>query len=156
MTGFPNRPVRSQFGPQFQDAYPVRDPTREVSAEKGNLAYHQVVGAGLMAPLVLALIDIDTVAVEANVEAWNKDGLVASPYDPPTVSNQGGGVYHLTYNAQYPDEGDNLVTIDIQFAVAQVQYPGTGTAQAGKVDPNTIGIQTSGLGAGAKVLVLGW
>ena len=131
MSGFPNRPNRKAFGPKYLDDKPVRDPQKEVSAQIGNLGYHQVAGLGVVSCLAWALIDVSAETVLAHAEAWNPNGETASPFDPPTFAKTATGDGELTYNSTYPDEDGVDVATNFAAGLATLQeFPAAGNPYA--------------------------
>jgi len=115
---FPIRPSRSSFGPDPVNTRPVRDPSRELDGEKvGRLMFHQLAGLGVVSPLAWLLSDgaTTTPALLAHAEAWNPNGLLTTPYDPPVITYDGTGLFTIDFNAQYPDHTGALQTLALSF-----------------------------------------
>lgn len=123
MASFPTRPSRSAFGPAtLTNKYPVRDPSKEVGADKFALSYWTQAGAAGAIPLAWVLCTFtgpSTIALTAHFEAWdpNRTGTA------PSVSRSGAGVYVVTYAASYPDE--NGTSIPTQLYGASVSPRGS-------------------------------
>jgi len=119
MASFPARPSRSDFGPDVVDTQPVIDPTREISAARFQLMFHQLAGCGLLVPRVAYHFTADNPpALIQRVEAWNPKSLVAAPFDDPNLVRNGVGSYTIEYQPAITDLDGNAVAIAFQWAMA--------------------------------------
>lgn len=156
MAGFPTRLVRSDLGPEYQNTMPVRDPSRQIGATITNLSFRQLTGVNMTADLAWLIIDIDALNVTSHAECWNIEGATSGEYAPPVISDEGGGVYHITYNPEYQDETGEYIPVNFRGALAQVQEPHFGRPQlwAGRIAANVIRLRVSGFTGGERVLVI--
>lgn len=111
--GFPTRPVRDAFGPEPVNAYPVRDPNKELDGETvGRLMLHQLSGVGQTVDLADLVFVGATQVINYRSEAWNPKRQTIAPYAPPGISRTSAGLYVVTYASTYPDhKGDAQPTI---------------------------------------------
>ena len=155
MTGYPARIIRSDLGGEYQDTAPVRDDTKQISADITNLAFRQMVGVNLTADLAWLIVDIDSLSVISRAEAWNPEAGTTGTYAAPVVTDEGGGLYNITYSNDYPDANGDDVPVNFRGAFAQVQEPSSGSpvVNAGRIASNVIQLRTSGFSGGEQVLV---
>ena len=104
MSGFPNRPNRSAFGPTRQDERPVENPVTELGADDMNLDFHQNAGMGLVIQRVAILVGVSGAAI---VSPHAYQGLAWDPTqsipDIPVTYN-GVGDYTVNFLSSYDDE----------------------------------------------------
>ena len=138
--GFPTRVSRNAIGPTFAERYGVSDPTKEVGKDFFNLASWQLAGAGLMVPLVWALMHWDGAAMvlDGSAEAWDPNGAYL-----PTLARTSAGIYVVTYAATYPDEtgtprAPGLTWCQVISQGATIA-PGQGTITSARIITTAIG-----------------
>ncbi len=120
MSGFPGRPARSHFGPTYRNAQPVYDPSKELGAQAINLLCWQVAGAGRTVPLAVLLIQGDGALLLQQL-AFDPRGKLENV----DVEKTGTGVYKVTFEAAYPNEGGVMATLTPRAALVAPQS-GTG------------------------------
>lgn len=146
MTGFPNRPGLSSFGPNVVNTRPVRDPSRELHADTFNLMRFQIAGMGLVVPRAFLHFTADNPAVQlARAETWNPSASTASPFDDPSITRQATGNYNVEYTSPVTDRDGNSVALSFVWGFGVVTTaslvvrktvqvtPLSGTANAVKV-----------------------
>lgn len=139
MSGFPNRPVRTLYGPTMVNTRPVRDRSREVDAATVNLERWQLAGAGLMVPRAVILLDGATASIVYRAEAWNPDAVVDATHPDPTVTKLTTGTYAVEYEATYPDHDGTAVNTVFNFMRCQPQEVSTKTAHQCRLTSNRKG-----------------
>jgi hypothetical protein len=107
MGGFPGRPSRNEFGPTYEDEFPVENPKRELGQEVMNLNMWQLAGAGLVSPKVVitATVSGSTVTVTNQLLAWDPKQLLSNI----AIAYNSTGNYTPTFASTYPDEKGNAV-----------------------------------------------
>lgn len=100
--GFPTRPNRAAFGPDYENERPVTDVKREIGAGIFNLSFWQLAGLSRVAPRAILVASVSGGAVTTTHQmlAWDPNGelpLLAWTYD-------GVGEYSVALDDQYPDE----------------------------------------------------
>jgi hypothetical protein len=118
--GYPNRISRAALGPDKIDPKPVRDVTRQVSAQELKLIYWQLTGLNRAAArvLVYATVSGGVVTVTEQYIAWDPNGALPLL----TFGYSGVGVYTFAFPAaQYDDESGNDVTIVLRAGPAWTQ-----------------------------------
>jgi hypothetical protein len=107
MGGFPGRPSRDEFGPTYEDEFPVENPKRELGQAVINLNMWQLAGAGLVSPKVVitATVSGSAVTVTNQLLAWDPNQTGAAI---PIAYNSTGN-YTPTFASTYPDEKGNSV-----------------------------------------------
>lgn len=111
MPGFPNRPVRAEFGPDPVNRRPVRDPEQELDASVGRLIMWQLSGLGLTAPR--AWVDINCLDPTPAVLDWAAAWDPRRELDAPVVARTGAGVYTVAFEADYPDESGAATAFEL-------------------------------------------
>jgi len=144
MSGFPTRPTRATFGPPLENRRPVRNPRRELDASLASLAFWQVAGLGVVAPIAWVLCaksgDLgDEVTVVSHAEAWNPDGALPGP----EVERTAGGIYLVEYAASYPDADGADTLLELLFGAAAPQP----TGEIGAAAESLVGVVTRGSGS---------
>lgn len=111
MSGFPSRPGRNAFGPEFENATPIRNPKQNVGAEFMNLASWQLAGAGLVIPRALVKCRVSGAAITVSWQnlSWDPKGELALI----TAVYLGAGDYRLEFAANYADETGVPVPFDL-------------------------------------------
>lgn len=132
MSGFPTRPTRNGFGPSLQDEYPLVDPTKEVGASALNLAFWQLAGVGLTAPLALLHCTVNGGSVAVAQQALAFDPLLTLPLLAVTYSSV--GVYSLSFpSSEYADSIGALRTLTLfGGAVFPTSVSGSGRQALGQ------------------------
>jgi len=118
MAGFPTRPSRDDFGPEYKNTRPKRSADKELDASVFNLHCHQVAGLGAVSCLCWiegGIIAGPDVARVAHAEAWNPKGLETGAYTPPALARTGVGVYTFAYASTYPDETGAAIATNLQY-----------------------------------------
>lgn len=104
MSGFPNRPSRTAFGPEKRNERRVQNPETELDSAEMNLDFWQVAGMGLVAPrvVIIALASGGSLPTPYSYQgiAWDPKGLLGAI---PSVYN-GVGDYEFNFAATYPDQ----------------------------------------------------
>lgn len=147
MSGFPNRPSRTAFGPKPANRAPVVNPAQQIDGPTiGDLMMWQLAGGGVVSPLAWAFIPIAAAAIDvANVvtaEAWNpnKDQVA------PTPTRTALGVYQVQYEATYPDKDGNAINTALTFGAPIPQGLGASGqpcfATVTKTDARTFVVKT--------------
>jgi len=145
--GFPTRHSRAAFGPKFRNAKKLTNPEHDIGDAQFNRLFHQVSGMNLVSAMAYLTAHWDGAAMvlDSHAEAWNPDGSVVSPYDPPVLARSGAGIYSVQYEPQYPDENDELQTIDVQnprgFLVDYTGAAYIGILKAERTDARTIAVR---------------
>jgi hypothetical protein len=148
MTSFPNRPDLAALGPDAVDVYPVRDPSRALSAARFNLMKFQLAGLGVVTPLAFLSFSADTSpAVISRAEAWNPSGLTASPFNDPSLTKQATGNYDVEYTTPVTDKDGNSVALSFSWGFGVVVTPSLAVRKSVMVTP------LSGTANGVKVCV---
>ena len=116
MSGFPKRATTiNAFGPELENAGPIRSPKRHLSATILNLMRFQLAGMGLVVPravLQVSMTGIGSTPVIVTAQqflTWDSAGVV------PLVTwvRNSAGKYTWTFSAgHYPDENGNSVSLD--------------------------------------------
>jgi hypothetical protein len=109
MAGFPGRPDRAQFGPTYEDEFPVENPKRELGEAVINLNMWQLAGVGLVSPKVVitATVSGSAVTVTNQLLAWDPNQTGAAI----TIAYNSTGNYTPTFASTYTDEdGNNVAT----------------------------------------------
>lgn len=105
MPGYPLRPSRDDFGPDPENAAPVRDARRQISAEIFRLAFHQIAGSGLLMPRVMLAFNAQVgPTIVGRAEAWNPKGLNTGQFADPAITRTGAGNYLVEYPTPVVDE----------------------------------------------------
>jgi hypothetical protein len=117
MSGFPNRPTRTTFGPTLEDARPVTNPQRELGADVMNLAFWQLAGAGAVLPMAIVVYNGATPAILYQALAFDPKSLLGNI----TSVKNGAGDYRFTFASSYPDENGNATSFTPSAAMAFVQ-----------------------------------
>jgi hypothetical protein len=108
MAGFPGRPDRTEFGPTYEDEFPVENPKRELGQSVINLNMWQLAGAGLVSPKVVitATVSGSVVTVTNQLLAWDPSQALTNI----SFAYNSAGNYTPTFLSQYPDEDGNDVS----------------------------------------------
>jgi hypothetical protein len=102
--GFPTRQTRDDFGPEPENRFPVRDPTKEMDGETtGRLMMTSLGALGQMLHRAALKFDGATATVVDRWEAWNPKRISGAPFAPPGITRHSAGVYTIAYAASYPD-----------------------------------------------------
>jgi hypothetical protein len=117
MSGSPNRPIRSDFGPlKVRSRIATIDPEEELPPEIARLMFWQIAGLGLAGNRFWALATY--APTEYTVAAW---GSCARPDDQsipkPLVQRTSAGVLVVKYDTTYDDETGTAITTQLYGAV---------------------------------------
>ena len=128
MSGFPNRPKRTDLGPTYENERPVTNPKREIGFNIFNLDFWQLSGLGRVAPLAVLIADVSEPSPVITYQ-----GLAFDPNNAlGSISiSYGQSFYDIQFAAEYPDENGELVTLDIKGGIAaslDPAVPALGTA----------------------------
>lgn len=119
MSGFPNRPTRSTYGPTLENEREVQNPKRELGATAMNLDFWQGSGMGL----VIQRVAIGVVAAGSPAThtyqglAW--DPAQTLPNIP--VTNAGTGIYQAVFQSTYADQNGTLISTSLKGGIATPQ-----------------------------------
>lgn len=148
MSGFPNRPGLASYGPDVVNTRPVRDPSRELSADTFNLMRFQTAGMGLVSARAFFSFTADNPAVQLDrAEAWNPDGNTASPFDDPNITRQNTGEYDVEYTTPVTDRNGDSVALSFAWGFGVVITPSLTVIKTVMVTP------LSGTANGVKVAI---
>jgi hypothetical protein len=116
MGGFPTRPNRVAYGPDYEDERAVQDAKREIGAGIFNLGFWQLAGLGRVAPKAIMFCDVagSTCVTAQQLLAFDPNGLLSNmiwTYD-------GVGRYSVAFLNQYPDELGNSVNLALIGGIA--------------------------------------
>jgi len=116
MGGFPTRPSRTSFGPDYEDERPVQDSKREVGAGIFNLGFWQLAGVGRVSPRVVLFCAVAGSACTTvqQMLAFDPDGLLGLL----TWTYNGAGSYSIAFASQYPDELGNDINVSLLGGIA--------------------------------------
>lgn len=121
MTGFPNRPDLSSFGPDAVNTRAIRDPSRELSADTFNLIRHQIAGLGAVLPRAFIKFRAQPSPVLlGRAEAWNPRGLTSAPFLDPTLARSTTGVYTVLYSSPVTDKDGASVALSFTWGIGMV------------------------------------
>jgi hypothetical protein len=115
MSGWPSRVIRSLFGPELEDDYPVQNPLTDIPAAAHNLGFHQIAGlnvALLPRAVVVAEWTGGALQIYYQAEAWNASESQAHP----VLARTGAGTYTLTFASTYLDKDANPVATALVHA----------------------------------------
>ena len=129
MGGFPTRPNRDAFGPDYEDERPVQDVKREVGASIFNLLFHQVAGLGRVAPKAVLIC---TYAAGVVTTAYQM--LAFDPNSELSLLTWvyvGAGNYQFAFASQYADEQGNLTNLSL---IGGAAFAMGSTPRLGSVD----------------------
>lgn len=122
MSGFPTRPNRPAFGPTYQDARRVDDPSKQMSAQVFNLGYWQLAGCGIVVPMGKALASGSLgVSVVTVVQRFAFDPL--GQLSPIVWTRTGVGVFTCQLAATYANELGAPITTALRAGMAWVADP---------------------------------
>lgn len=116
MTGWPNRPSRTGFGPTLVNPKPLTNPKTQADADAFNLAFWQLAGMGLVMPKAWAYCSGANGSVLQHAEVWNPN----RDQPVPVGARSATGQYTLTYLGTYPDEKGNPCAPGLIFPYAFV------------------------------------
>ena len=119
MAGFPNRPIRDNFGPTLEDTFPVTNPKKEIGAGSFNLGWWQLAGTGLVVPRAVLFVDVvaaTSATTIAQMIAWDPNQELAFL----SWTYVGTGNYDLTFSTQYEDETGTLQTLVLKGGIVSV------------------------------------
>jgi hypothetical protein len=116
MGGFPTRPNRVAFGPDYEDERAVQDTKREIGAGIFNLSFWQLAGIGRVIPKAVLFCAVAGSACTTTMQLLSFDpngmlGLLTWTYD-------GVGEYSIAFASQYPDELGNNVNLSLTGGIA--------------------------------------
>lgn len=117
MSGFPNRPTRTDYGPTREDERPVQNPKRELGATDMNLSFQQIAGMGLVVPRVAIGVDSQGTPVQANFYqglAWDPQQTLPDI----VVTRNGVGDYTAVFQATYADETNTQIATALKAGLA--------------------------------------
>lgn len=119
MSGFPNKPSRTDFGPEYENEFPVRNPKREMGEDIVNLLMWQVAGAGVVAPKAVLVVSHSgsTVTTTHQLLAFDPNSSVS----PIPWVDAGTGQYAFTFADKYPDQNGNDQNLDLKAGIAFAQ-----------------------------------
>ena len=117
MAGFPTRPSRTAFGPEMENENPVRNPARELDADKINLAWWQTAGAGLTSPKVHIRCTVNpgttTVTNAYQALAFDPDAAVSAI----SFVYEQAGRYSFAFASQYANEDGTLTNLALDSGI---------------------------------------
>jgi hypothetical protein len=119
---FPARPNRTAFGPDYEDAKPVRNPKQQLGAEVINDVFWQVAGLGMASNrfLLSCTTSGGALTLENQNLAWDPKQDLA----PITSLYVGVGHYRFTFDTEYPNRLGDMVTTSFAGVTA---IPNTAT-----------------------------
>jgi hypothetical protein len=117
MGGFPTRPNRSAYGPDYEDERPVENVKREIGAGIFNLSFWQIAGIGRVVPKAVLICSVDDGVITTlnQLLAFDPNGelsLLAWTYNS-------AGSYSLAFADKYPDELENDINTGLIGGLAQ-------------------------------------
>ena len=111
MGGFPNRPDRTDYGPEYADERPVTDASREIAASIFNMDFWQLAGLGKIAPKAVLMCSVagGVVTTDEQMLAFDPNAALSTL----TWTYVGVGDFDLDFSSQYPDELGNNVNLSL-------------------------------------------
>jgi hypothetical protein len=111
MGGFPTRPNRDTFGPDYVDERAVQDATKEIAAAIFNLLFHQLAGIGKVVPRAVLVCTVGGSAVTTanQLLAWDPNDELSTL----TWTYNGAGDFSIAFASQYEDEAGNDVNLSL-------------------------------------------
>lgn len=119
MSGFPNRPTRTTYGPTRENEREVQNPKRELGAETVNLDLWQGAGMGLVIQRVAIGVAAAGSPTAHTYQGLAWDPLQTLPDIPVTLGAT--GVYTAVFQSQYADQDGTLVSTSLKGGIAVPQ-----------------------------------
>ncbi len=139
MAGFPNRPIRSDYGPTREDERPVQNPKRELGAKDMNINFWQIAGMGLTAArVVIGVNSLGTPAVANSYQGLAWDPTQQLP--DIIVTRNGVGDYTAVFQTTYADEDNVQIATSLQLGKATPQGSGDNRGSVELPDAQTANI----------------
>lgn len=111
MSGFPRRANRAAFGPTYEEARPVTDPTKEVGKATFNLLFWQVAGISLVVPraVLTGTVSGGVVTTVTQGLAWDPNGGISKI----SFTYEAAGRYSFAFSQNYNDQNGNSRSLDL-------------------------------------------
>lgn len=119
MTGFPDRPIRTDLGADLENYSPVVDVKHHLDADDLELRKFQLAGLGLVSPRVVisGKTSVSAPEVDFLTEAWNTEQQSSGAYAKPVIAKTSTGLFTVTWAATVPNEAGELRPLNLRWAI---------------------------------------